>query len=255
MKSVERMSAVRPMPLRVSIACFALPSAALLLTTRVGIPLFREVGLSWLTAFGLALGVPLLGLLVASVVAYRREGNAWTSAAVRKRFRLQRMSRADWVWTLGLLGWTALSSFGLSFTSRWLANLPLFAPPDWVPGAADPRLKVAGPSGLLAASGWMYLSAAVFWLIDVAGEELWWRGYILPRQELAHRKHAWLVHGLLWTGFHIFFPWNLLSILPIALALSYVAQARQSTWPGVIVHAIATAAGTLSTVAGLAAAA
>lgn len=251
MTIVKECMPVRPMPLEVSIACFAVPSVALLLTTHIGIPLLREAGLSWLSAFGLALGVPLLGLVFASIVAYRREGNAWTTAALRERFRLQRMNRTDWVWTLGLLGWTALSFFALSSTSRWLASLPLFAPPDWIPPAFDPRLRVADSGGLLAASSWMYLSAAAFWLINVVGEELWWRGYILPRQELAHGKQAWLIHGLLWTAFHAFFPWNLLSILPIALALSYVAQARQSTWPGIIVHAIANAVGTLSTVAGL----
>jgi len=27
--------------------------------------------------------------------------------------------------------------------------------------------------------------------------ELWWRGYILPRQELAFGRWTWIIHGLL----------------------------------------------------------
>lgn len=78
----------------------------------------------------------------------------------------------------------------------------------------------------------------VVWVIATLGEELWWRGVILPRQELAHGTHTWIVHGLLWTLFHVFTPWKLILLLPGALALSFVAQRTRSTIPGFIAHAL-----------------
>jgi len=47
------------------------------------------------------------------------------------------------------------------------------------------------------------------------------------------------MHGLLWTSFHLFAPWNLLTILPGCLALSYVAQKLKNTWPAIIAHGLA----------------
>ena len=68
------------------------------------------------------------------------------------------------------------------------------------------------------------------------GEEFLWRGYILPRQELTYGKHTWMVHGVLWTLLHAFKWWQMLALLPGALALSFVAQRLQNTWPGIIAH-------------------
>ena len=75
--------------------------------------------------------------------------------------------------------------------------------------------------------------------VATIGEELWWRGYILPRQELAHGQGTWFVHGVLWCLFHLFAPWNVLSILPGCLALSFVAQRLKNTWPAIIAHGLA----------------
>jgi membrane protease YdiL (CAAX protease family) len=71
---------------------------------------------------------------------------------------------------------------------------------------------------------------------NIAGEELLWRGYILPRQELAFGKKAWLIHGLLWTMLHSFKWWEMIGLLPVCLLISFVAQKSKSIWPGFIVH-------------------
>jgi membrane protease YdiL (CAAX protease family) len=74
--------------------------------------------------------------------------------------------------------------------------------------------------------------------VNVGGEELWWRGYVLPRQELTLGANAWFVHGLLWTAFHVVFYWQLLMILPITLAIAFVSQRTKSTWPAIVGHAL-----------------
>ena len=71
---------------------------------------------------------------------------------------------------------------------------------------------------------------------NIFGEELWWRGYILPRQELVHGGSTWIIHGALWTIFHAFKYWEIAAILLASLALSFVALKRKNTWPGIVTH-------------------
>jgi hypothetical protein len=49
-----------------------------------------------------------------------------------------------------------------------------------------------------------------FFFFNIFGEELWWRGYIQPRQELLTKRYTWLVHGALWSLFHIGIGWSVI---------------------------------------------
>ena len=52
-------------------------------------------------------------------------------------------------------------------------------------------------------------------------------------------KWAWVIHGLLWTAFHIFWISNLgafIGRVPAYVALAYICQRNQNTWPGIIAH-------------------
>lgn len=83
------------------------------------------------------------------------------------------------------------------------------------------------------------------------GEELLWRGYLFPRQELTHGKHTWVVHGLLWTGFHMFAPYNALMVLPGALFMSYIVQRYRNTSFFIVEHALMNAIPGIGIVAGI----
>jgi membrane protease YdiL (CAAX protease family) len=105
-------------------------------------------------------------------------------------------------------------------------------------GLTDGKTRILGLPftwGLLA-----YYLAAMF-IFNILGEELWWRGYILPRQELAFGARAWIVNGTLWALFHFFYHTTLgvlVSYLPTTLAIAYVAQRTRNTWPGIIGHMV-----------------
>jgi membrane protease YdiL (CAAX protease family) len=71
---------------------------------------------------------------------------------------------------------------------------------------------------------------------NIAGEELWWRGYILPRQEMAFGEKTWMLHGVMWTFFHLFKWWDLIGLLPVCLIISYMSQQKQDNWPSFIAH-------------------
>ena len=77
---------------------------------------------------------------------------------------------------------------------------------------------------------------------NIAGEELWWRGYLLPRQEAASGRVPWLYHGLFWAAFHLFFQataWDMIRMMPTCCALAFVAQSRENIWPAVVAHSVA----------------
>ena len=42
----------------------------------------------------------------------------------------------------------------------------------------------------------------------------------------------------MWTLLHVFKWWQMFALLPGALALSFVVQRFQNTWPGIIAHLI-----------------
>src|SRR5206468_7202939 len=91
--------------------------------------------------------------------------------------------------------------------------------------------KTGGPGRYWILSAWL-----PFFVLNIAGEEFVWRGVVLPRQEVAFGRRAWLVNGLLWLLFHAAFPWQVLvTLVPITLILPYVVQRRRSTWAGVII--------------------
>ena len=84
---------------------------------------------------------------------------------------------------------------------------------------------------------WWVLIAYFFgWLFNIFGEEFWFRGYILPRQELTHKQYTWIAHGILFTLFHVFWKWNLIALLPGSLFMAYVVQRRRNTWISILWH-------------------
>lgn len=99
--------------------------------------------------------------------------------------------------------------------------------------AGFPEVELSGRWGVFL---WLVLSLAV---LNVGGEELLWRGIILPRQELVFGRWAWAVNGIFWNLFHTG-RYDTLSFMviyvPVTMILPYVAQRTRSTWPGIVMH-------------------
>jgi membrane protease YdiL (CAAX protease family) len=99
---------------------------------------------------------------------------------------------------------------------------------------------------------WLVVAWFVFYVLNVVGEEVWFRGIVLPRQELAFGRWTWVVHGALWAAFHgALFPADALVILPMALAYGWVAQRSASLWPGLCAHATLNALAAIRILAGV----
>lgn len=193
------------------------------------------VGTSEENAYNFQALVVFMLLLIASVVAYVVEGNSFDWSSFRHRFRLFAMGRREFKWTFGGL----LAEILLSVLATGLA-LQLLVFLDFQP----PNITPSGPITNLP------LMAFVLFM-NIIGEEFWWRGYILPRQELQHGRFTWVVHGILWAFFHLFKWWTVPFMLLTTWIIPFIAQRLRNTAPGIIIHLIINSLSIIITAIGL----
>ena len=232
---------IKPMGLIPSLLFFGIPSLIFSFFIYYVMQKLNRNGTDDFVNWIVSMTTPLAMMLVAAIIAFKAEGNSFTRTAFLTRFRLKKMTGKDWIYTLALFIVTVIIYAVLSSTSKWLIQFKLFSPPEFLLPAVDPRLEhnilVDSFMGIpLKGQWWIAIIYLIFLIFNIVGEELWWRGYILPRQELAFNKWTWLIHGTLWGLFHIFWKWNLLVLIPSCLALSYVIYKRKNTWIGIIAH-------------------
>jgi membrane protease YdiL (CAAX protease family) len=232
---------IRPLGIMSSLLLFGIPSAICSFCIYFVMQKLHQNGINDFVNFIISMVTPLSLMLFAALIAFKIEGNKFQWSTFASRFRLKRMTKLDWIYAFGLLVATIFIYESLSFTSKWLIQFRLFSPPEFLLPAVDPRLEqnilLSTFMGIpLKGQWWIAGIYFVFLLINVVGEEFWWRGYILPRQELFFKKWTWVVHGTLWAVFHVFWKWNLIILLPSCLALSFVIYRRKNTWIGIISH-------------------
>lgn len=219
------------MPIWMSLVFFGLAAIVFYFATHYMIPFLTEAAeilpaLSWFIVGGIVVFAPLF---ITAIVASRLEG-VKTFSAIRNRMRLKAMDRGDWLWTL--VGFIIMGvTMGLiMIAGEWAAKVGLISSFNTSP----PFLEFE-PFGV--GERWMLLAWLPMFFFNIMGEELLWRGYVLPRQELAHGKHAWIINCVLWFVFHISFWWSpMLMLLPMVIVIPYLVQKRTNTWIGVILH-------------------
>jgi membrane protease YdiL (CAAX protease family) len=130
----------------------------------------------------------------------------------------------------------------------WLILIPLIlavtAVNELIPTFAAPENRVlatlvasdAGQAFLDGAWGWYGLLLAMFLFNTVLGEELLFRGYLLPRMNGAFGRGDWVVNGLLFTGYHLHVPWVMPGTLVESFLLAYPTKRFRSAWIGIAVH-------------------
>lgn len=243
----------------VSLAYFGIPAIALIIGFYGFMPGLISAGIAPFYAYSLCLGIPLLGMLVAALVGYRLEGNLFRWGDFKDRFRIHQINKKDWLWIIALF-------FGSSFSlqavrvaiSPLFGQAKLFGLPAWLPAFLDPTAVQSPLSVWQQAFGelkgnWFALVVYLLFLcLNIFGEEFWWRGYILPRQELAFGKLTWVIHGTLWAFFHLFKWWDVLPLLPTTLMVSYLAYRTKNTSSIIILHFLINGLGVFGLLAGIA---
>lgn len=210
-----------------SFAVYFPASALMFCMTKYLIPYLSKVTgqetiLFWFIVAGLGIFTPLiiLGILILKSEGYNVTKSTWI-----ERLRFRTITKGDLVWSLcGLVLVSLFSMFimnGLELMIGKFDHSPAFM-------SFEPLTK---------GRYWLLLVWIPYWILNILGEEFMWRGVMLPRQETAFGKHAWLIHGFGWGLFHIAFGWQLLiTLIPLIFIQSYIVQRTKNSWVGVIMH-------------------
>jgi membrane protease YdiL (CAAX protease family) len=129
----------------------------------------------------------------------------------------------------------------------WLVLIPLivaFAVVDGVPWLSGPSDRYfswflesnAGHAFMHGAWGWYGLILLCFAFNTVLGEELLFRGFLVPRMNGVFGRGDGLANGVLFAGIHLHVPWVTPTTLLDRFILAYPTKRYRSAWIGIAVH-------------------
>ena len=192
------------------------------------------------------LTIGLIWTFVLSLIIIRQEEGNLRWGTVKRRLRLNapldpktgETRRRLWLWAVafvvGIAVWQIL--FAPYVSKVWVSIFPFFAePPGYSMGAVFQSQEIL--NRLVGA--WWFLGLYVLNTVfnTILGEELLFRGVLLPKMEGAFGKWSWLANGLLFGFYHVHQPWGIMgSIVSGALFYAFPTWRFRSTWMGIIVH-------------------
>lgn len=222
----------KPISFGQSFLLFGIPAAWFVFICRVFVPgLHSSFGIhpamSWFIG-GFLTFAPLFG---AAIYLVRKDGFK-SKVEIYRRLRLRKMSARDWKFALGGLLLIFVGT-GLIMGVSKLLHIQFGIPEI----ETTPSFMKFEP--FQGAERFMLLAWLTMFFFNIAGEELMWRGYILPRQEAGFGKQAWALNALFWFIFHVAFGIHLLILLvPILLILPYAVQKTGNTLVGIWIHGL-----------------
>lgn len=179
----------------------------------------------------LLMSITVLGTgaeLTAGLLLLRREGYSLTLDSLRERIH--------WRWPKGRRAWTLTAIvfvLGMSLSmvmgpvNQALASVPGFVPPAWWPAASNPTIAVnsaadAFPDVALQGNFLFVLVNFLIGLVfNIFGEEIYYRGYLLPRMQGVFGKWDWVANGILFTLKHVYQRWLYPGILVGGLSFAF----------------------------------
>lgn len=182
----------------------------------------QESILFWFIVGGLGIFTPLIiiGIIILKYEGYKLSSKTWV-----ERLRFRKITSRDLIWSL----------FGLIIIG--IFSVLIMKGLEVIIGDFNHSPPFMSFEPLTEGRYWLLLVWFPYWILNILGEEFLWRGVMLPRQEIAFGKYAWLIHGLGWGLFHIAFGWQLLiTLIPIIFIQSFIVQNTKNSWNGVIIH-------------------
>jgi len=196
---------------------------------------------TWFLLLAMALGGG--AELLTGIVLLRHEGYRISIDSLRDRLRIR--------WPQGWKGWSfAVIVFilGMSLSmaigpvNRMLASVPGFTPPQWWGPASNPTVEIHGAADMfpdvnLAGN---YLFVLLYFLIglvcNIFGEEIYYRGYLLPRMRGVFGRWDWVANGILFTLKHVYQRWLYPGILVGGLSFALAAGPLGSLPLAILYH-------------------
>jgi len=195
-------------------------------------------------------GLVTLGLIwqfvLSMVIVLREEGNLrWST--IRRRCWLgaphdprtgQPRGRL-WLWLIPLLVLAIVIQLA-SLQTVWESLFPFLAEPDKYSFEAvmlsdERKAALEGAWHILG----LFIVLGLF--NTVLGEELLFRGILLPRMRGVFGRADWLANGVLFGLYHLHQPWAILgSSLGGALCYAFPSARYRSAWFGIVIHSAET---------------
>jgi len=193
--------------------------------------LWMTLGLVWL-------------FVLTMIIVYAEEGNIrW--ATITKRLRLNKPKHPNtgepqarlWLWLIPFVILVALVQIALGrvLVDAWLSIFPFFeAPPGFDAGKAlgSPEIQAQ------LENAWWFLGLfVVFGVFNTfLGEELLFRGVLLPKMNGVFGKWDWVANGIFFGFYHLSQPWGILGSCVTGFLYAYPTRRYRSTWFSVILH-------------------
>jgi len=189
------------------------------------VQLFTQVLIAALCA-----GLAWQFLLVVILLARERRGLRWPIVRdtlwLRPPSTRTRCGGLLWLW--GVLPFVA-GFFALQLVPLHLPNLASHDFSAFL-GSTSGRATLHRNWGLFA------LIFVMFVFNTVLGEELLFRGLLLPRMRNAFGRGDWIVNGLLFGAYHLHQPWSIPTNMLVGLLLAYPSRRFRSALLGIIIH-------------------
>ena len=217
-------------------AAAALPMAAL---AWIGAPLLHstfEGPSAWPRAILLCLTVGMIWQFVFVMIAVRREQGTLRWSVLKEVLWLRAPRSPRTGRRGGRLWWILVPCILLVAAKEELPKIP-------APVERDQGLFLQSVAGQEFFSGnWLWFAVIVIMMIfnTVLGEELLFRGLLLPRMRGAFGRWDWLVNGVLFGIYHLHLPWSIPANLLDTFFISLPASRYRSALIGIFVHSIQT---------------
>jgi membrane protease YdiL (CAAX protease family) len=196
--------------------------------TRLGL---LALGLSWL-------------FVLSTVIVRQEEGNLrW--ATVKRRLRLTTPREPTtgeprprlWLWVVPFLVAVALVELvlGSPLENAWVSVFPSFREPagysfDTIFQSQEILRRLEGAWWFLA----LFVMQAAF--NTILGEELLFRGVLLPRMAGVFGRWSWVANSVLFGLYHVQQPWGLPNAVLTGLLYTFPAYRFRSTRLSIILH-------------------
>jgi len=176
------------------------------------------------------------------------------------RYFLQLCTDSSWIrfFRLASLSWPILKNAlwlraprsprtGRRGGRLWLMLIPLvlaLAAEEFLPKLPTPVLRDltiflgsdAGQSFMSGNWGWLAVIVAMSVFNTVLGEELLFRGLLLPRMSGAFGRWDWVANGVLFAAYHLHVTWVIPQALLDTFIVAYPSRRYQSALIGIAVH-------------------
>ena len=231
MASPHPAPAIGQMRLPTLIGLFLVPGALMTVAYIAIAPFIETAGFPPIAALLVAIVVVLLPFELGVILRASRDRPGGIRSVIPYR---RPLPLRDWLWLVPVLIVAEFVGFGLSMAIEPTVINNLFGwLPDWFVRPIDPDLV-----GTYSRGAWLVTLAAYLVLNGFVGpivEELYFRGYLLPRMAWMGRW-APLVNASLFSLYHFWSPWQLLGRILALAPTVYAVRWKENIYLGMVVH-------------------